>query len=59
MRRCLTVDPDARPSTLKLLEDEWLQDAWAERTAICYAAFHLHPLLSAQDVNLLNHLLPS
>jgi serine/threonine-protein kinase SRPK3 len=26
IRRCLTIDPDVRPSALELLNDEWLRD---------------------------------
>jgi serine/threonine-protein kinase SRPK3 len=27
IRRCLTIDPSARPTALELLDDEWLKDA--------------------------------
>jgi serine/threonine-protein kinase SRPK3 len=27
MRRCLTIDPSARPTASELLEDNWLKDA--------------------------------
>jgi serine/threonine-protein kinase SRPK3 len=27
IRRCLTIDPDARPTALELLDDEWLRNA--------------------------------
>lgn len=27
IRKCLTIDPSARPSALDLLGDEWLKDA--------------------------------
>jgi serine/threonine-protein kinase SRPK3 len=26
IRRCLTIDPSARPTAKELLEDEWLND---------------------------------
>jgi len=26
MRKCLTIDPRARPTALELLDDEWLKD---------------------------------
>ena len=26
MRRCLTIDPCARPTAVELLDDEWLKD---------------------------------
>jgi serine/threonine-protein kinase SRPK3 len=27
IRRCLTIDPNQRPTALELLDDEWLKDA--------------------------------
>jgi serine/threonine-protein kinase SRPK3 len=27
IRKCLTIDPSARPTALELLDDEWLKDA--------------------------------
>ena len=28
IRKCLTIDPRARPTALELLDDEWLKDVW-------------------------------